>query len=174
MGAGEILPTAIDNDGKGQGFDLALVQSVSQAVTIPVIASSGAGSPQHFTEVRAHSLPSCAWRSLGCSCLVATLRHGSGIDSTDVAAARCCCSWQLQQMGSCRHCAGWRPGAACNFDACCGSVACVDNAKQTNQVRVSMPLDPPWRCVRPQMLLLYIWCCGGAGAHTAFRHSCHM
>jgi imidazole glycerol phosphate synthase subunit HisF len=52
MGAGEILLNAIDNDGKGQGFDLALVQSVSSAVTIPVIASSGAGSPEHFTEVR--------------------------------------------------------------------------------------------------------------------------
>lgn len=51
MGAGEILLNAIDNDGKGQGFDLALVESVSRAVTIPVIASSGAGSPEHFTEV---------------------------------------------------------------------------------------------------------------------------
>jgi len=53
MGAGEILLNAIDNDGKGQGFDLHLVESVSRAVTIPVIASSGAGSPEHFTEVRA-------------------------------------------------------------------------------------------------------------------------
>lgn len=51
MGAGEILLNAIDNDGKGQGFDLPLVESVSRAVTIPVIASSGAGSPEHFTEV---------------------------------------------------------------------------------------------------------------------------
>lgn len=51
MGAGEILLNAIDNDGKGQGFDLHLVESVSRAVTIPVIASSGAGSPEHFTEV---------------------------------------------------------------------------------------------------------------------------
>lgn len=52
MGAGEILLNAIDNDGKGQGFDLHLVESVSRAVTIPVIASSGAGAPEHFTEVR--------------------------------------------------------------------------------------------------------------------------
>jgi glutamine amidotransferase/cyclase len=35
-----------------QGFDLALVDAVSKAVTIPVIASSGAGAPKHFTEVR--------------------------------------------------------------------------------------------------------------------------
>lgn len=34
-----------------QGFDLELVRAVSDAVTIPVIASSGAGSPQHFTDV---------------------------------------------------------------------------------------------------------------------------
>lgn len=34
-----------------QGFDLALVDAVSKAVTIPVIASSGAGAPAHFTEV---------------------------------------------------------------------------------------------------------------------------
>jgi glutamine amidotransferase/cyclase len=34
-----------------QGFDLALVDAVSKAVTIPVIASSGAGAPKHFTEV---------------------------------------------------------------------------------------------------------------------------
>jgi imidazole glycerol phosphate synthase subunit HisF len=73
MGAGEILLNAIDNDGKGQGFDLHLVQSVSQAVTIPVIASSGAGSPQHFTEVRADHVPiMCAFavsilQLLGCN-----------------------------------------------------------------------------------------------------------
>uniref|UniRef100_A0A383VTI8 Imidazole glycerol phosphate synthase hisHF n=2 Tax=Tetradesmus obliquus TaxID=3088 RepID=A0A383VTI8_TETOB len=51
MGAGEIMLNCIDNDGKGQGFDLALVDAVSKAVTIPVIASSGAGAPKHFTEV---------------------------------------------------------------------------------------------------------------------------
>jgi hypothetical protein len=34
-----------------QGFDLALVDAVSKAVTIPIIASSGAGAPKHFTEV---------------------------------------------------------------------------------------------------------------------------
>ncbi|KAF6260117.1 hypothetical protein COO60DRAFT_1294530 [Scenedesmus sp. NREL 46B-D3] len=51
MGGGEIMLNCIDNDGKGQGFDLALVDAVSKAVTIPVIASSGAGAPKHFTEV---------------------------------------------------------------------------------------------------------------------------
>jgi len=51
LGAGEILLNCIDNDGAGQGFDLELVEAVSTAVTIPVIASSGAGKPEHFTEV---------------------------------------------------------------------------------------------------------------------------
>ncbi len=36
---------------RGDGFDLELVEAVSSAVTIPVIASSGAGAPQHFSEV---------------------------------------------------------------------------------------------------------------------------
>lgn len=51
LGAGEILLNCIDNDGVGQGFDCELVGAVADAVTIPVIASSGAGTPQHFTEV---------------------------------------------------------------------------------------------------------------------------
>jgi len=51
LGAGEILLNCIDNDGVGQGFDIELVRLVSDAVSIPVIASSGAGVPEHFTEV---------------------------------------------------------------------------------------------------------------------------
>lgn len=51
LGAGEILLNCIDNDGVGQGFDLELVEAVSSAVTIPVIASSGAGKPEHFSDV---------------------------------------------------------------------------------------------------------------------------
>ncbi|GAX76470.1 hypothetical protein CEUSTIGMA_g3915.t1 [Chlamydomonas eustigma] len=51
LGAGEILLNCIDNDGVGKGFDLELVGAVSAAVTIPVIASSGAGVPEHFSQV---------------------------------------------------------------------------------------------------------------------------
>lgn len=51
MGAGEILLNCIDNDGKNGGFDLPLVEAVAAAVTIPVIASSGAGKPEHFSAV---------------------------------------------------------------------------------------------------------------------------
>lgn len=51
LGAGEILLNCIDNDGVGKGFDIELIKAVSDAVSIPVIASSGAGAPEHFTEV---------------------------------------------------------------------------------------------------------------------------
>ena len=51
LGAGEILLNCIDEDGQGNGFDQELVGLVSDAVTIPVIASSGAGKPSHFTDV---------------------------------------------------------------------------------------------------------------------------
>ncbi len=51
LGAGEILLNSIDRDGTGAGFDLELIQAVRSAVTIPVIASSGAGRVEHFAEV---------------------------------------------------------------------------------------------------------------------------
>jgi len=51
LGCGEILLNCIDNDGQNDGYDLHLTRQVAQAVGIPVIASSGAGAPQHFTEV---------------------------------------------------------------------------------------------------------------------------
>ena len=50
-GAGEILLTSIDRDGTRQGFDCRLTAAVSAAVPIPVIASGGAGSLEHFAEV---------------------------------------------------------------------------------------------------------------------------
>lgn len=50
-GAGEILLTSIDRDGTRDGFDCALTSAVASAVSIPVIASGGAGSAAHFAEV---------------------------------------------------------------------------------------------------------------------------
>jgi cyclase len=50
-GAGEILLTSIDRDGTRTGFDCELTAAVSTAVPIPVIASGGAGTPEHFAEV---------------------------------------------------------------------------------------------------------------------------
>lgn len=51
LGAGEILLTSMDADGTRTGFDCELTAAVSSAVHIPVIASGGAGSPEHFAEV---------------------------------------------------------------------------------------------------------------------------
>ncbi len=51
LGAGEILLNSIDRDGTRSGFDIELVRAVSDAVSIPVIASSGAGAMEHFLEV---------------------------------------------------------------------------------------------------------------------------
>lgn len=50
-GAGEILLTSIERDGTFQGYDLKLVEAVVNAVSIPVIASGGAGNYQHMVEV---------------------------------------------------------------------------------------------------------------------------
>ncbi|WP_044892981.1 imidazole glycerol phosphate synthase subunit HisF [Bacillus alveayuensis] len=49
-GAGEILLTSMDCDGEKNGFDLALTRKVSEAVSVPVIASGGAGKAEHFAE----------------------------------------------------------------------------------------------------------------------------
>ncbi len=51
LGAGEILLNCIDRDGTNLGFDIELIRAVTAAVSIPVIASSGAGRVEHFHEV---------------------------------------------------------------------------------------------------------------------------
>lgn len=51
LGAGEILLTSMDADGTKAGFDLPLTKAVTDAVSIPVIASGGCGSLEHFAEV---------------------------------------------------------------------------------------------------------------------------
>ncbi len=50
LGAGEILLTSMDRDGTKAGFDIELTKSISENVSIPVIASGGAGKPEHFAE----------------------------------------------------------------------------------------------------------------------------
>ncbi len=51
LGAGEILLTSMDRDGTKEGYDVQLCRAVSEAVSIPVIASGGAGAKEHFYEV---------------------------------------------------------------------------------------------------------------------------
>ncbi|MDR9446907.1 MAG: imidazole glycerol phosphate synthase subunit HisF [Balneolaceae bacterium] len=50
-GAGELLCTSMDHDGTKSGYDIGFLQSLRQKVSIPIIASGGAGTPEHFAEV---------------------------------------------------------------------------------------------------------------------------
>ena len=78
LGAGEILLNCIDEDGQGNGFDHELVGLVSDAVKIPVIASSGAGCPRHFVDV---------FSSTNCSAaLAAGIFHRGEVDISEVKA----------------------------------------------------------------------------------------
>lgn len=51
LGAGEILLTSMDADGTLAGYDLELTRTIAEAVSVPVIASGGAGTPSHFADV---------------------------------------------------------------------------------------------------------------------------
>ncbi len=62
-GAGEILLTSMDNDGTKEGFALEITKQITNAVSVPVIASGGGGLPEHFYEV----LNGCADAALAAS-----------------------------------------------------------------------------------------------------------
>lgn len=80
LGAGEILLNCIDRDGTNLGFDIELIAAVKNAVSIPVIASSGAGKPEHFLEVFAETDVESA--------LAAGIFHRKEIEIEEVK--RCC------------------------------------------------------------------------------------
>ena len=50
-GAGELLVTSIDRDGTNEGYDLELTRAITESARVPVIASGGAGRPEHLVEV---------------------------------------------------------------------------------------------------------------------------
>ncbi|MDQ0254581.1 cyclase [Evansella vedderi] len=60
LGAGEILLTSMDQDGEKSGFNVSLTKAVSEAVTVPVIASGGAGSSEDFYEIFEEGLADAA------------------------------------------------------------------------------------------------------------------
>ena len=67
LGAGELLVTSIDRDGTKKGYDIALLRQITSSVNVPVVASGGAGSLEHFLE---------AFRDGGCdAALAASLFH---------------------------------------------------------------------------------------------------
>ena len=62
LGAGELLLTSMDCDGTKAGYDLELTRAVADAVSIPVIASGGAGTLEHFREALAEAARMRRWR----------------------------------------------------------------------------------------------------------------
>ena len=76
LGAGEILLTSMDCDGTKAGYDLALTRAVAEAVSIPVIASGGAGSVEHFYDALTDGLADAA--------LAASLFHYKELEIKEV------------------------------------------------------------------------------------------
>ena len=74
-GAGEILLTSMDRDGTGEGYDLALIETVSRAVEVPLIASGGAGTMEDFRK---------AFEAGADAALAASLFHFGTIDLRDL------------------------------------------------------------------------------------------
>lgn len=78
-GAGELLVNSLDRDGTQQGYDLKLLEAISQAVRIPVIASSGVGTTQHVVEAFTETQCSAA--------LVAGMLHSGQLTVADIKQA---------------------------------------------------------------------------------------
>ena len=83
LGAGEIVLTSMDADGTKAGYDLEMTKAVAQAVTIPVVASGGAGSPEHVLQALTAGLADAA--------LAASIFHYNeyGIRATKDYLAQC-------------------------------------------------------------------------------------
>jgi len=77
-GAGEILLTSMDRDGTGEGYDLELTRAITEVVSVPVIASGGAGTMGHFYEVFERTTADAA--------LAATLFHDKILQVADLKA----------------------------------------------------------------------------------------
>lgn len=75
-GAGEIMLTSMDKDGTKSGYDLELTETIAQAVSIPVIASGGAGNMEHFKDALTHGKADAA--------LAASLFHYNEIRIPDL------------------------------------------------------------------------------------------
>ena len=78
LGAGEILLTSMDCDGTKAGYDIALTRSITEAVSIPVIASGGAGTKEHFYDALTEGKADAA--------LAASLFHYKELEIMDLKA----------------------------------------------------------------------------------------
>lgn len=79
LGAGEICINSIDADGTKQGYELELTQMVCDAVNVPVIASGGAGTPQHISDLFAQTTADAA--------LVASMVHYGNYTCAEIKVA---------------------------------------------------------------------------------------
>lgn len=79
LGAGEVCVNAIDTDGVRQGYEITITRRIAEAVTIPVIASGGAGEPQHLVEAVTAGGADAA--------LVASMVHYNDYSIADIKAA---------------------------------------------------------------------------------------
>ncbi len=79
LGAGEILLTSMDRDGTRQGFDLPLLREVTAAVSVPVIASGGAGTAEHLADAAQEGGASAV--------LAASILHFGDVTVAEVKAA---------------------------------------------------------------------------------------
>ena len=96
LGAGEILLTSMDCDGTKAGYDIALTKAVAQAVSIPVIASGGAGTKEHFYEALTEGCAEAA--------LAASLFHYKEMEITEVKEyLRRTGLWACLQVTGLRH-----------------------------------------------------------------------
>lgn len=78
LGAGEILLTSVDQEGTRKGFDLALIDAVTQAAPVPVIASGGMGTVAHMVDAVAHGADAVA---------MADVLHYDRLSLSDIRAA---------------------------------------------------------------------------------------
>ena len=88
-GAGEILLTSMDRDGTRDGYDLDLTRAVAEAVSVPLIASGGAGEPEHLRAALSEGTPTRRWRRR--SSTSATSRSPAPRATSPSTASRCGC-----------------------------------------------------------------------------------
>ena len=76
LGAGELVVNSIDGDGEKDGYNLELTRTIAEAVSIPVVASGGAGTMEHFATVLTEGKASAA--------LAASVFHYDEINITEL------------------------------------------------------------------------------------------
>jgi cyclase len=90
LGAGEILLTSMDTDGTLQGYDIPLTRAMAEAVSVPIIASGGAGKMEDFAEVLTRGKADAA--------LAASLFHDGKLSIPDLKQYLAGCGIPIRQV----------------------------------------------------------------------------